>query len=256
MYAPKDDNKHRALWRDLYGKFVTLRFIAHRLVLNVSFTAILADESEGRLLRQLVSSATQNDVGFVYALSPGIDIRYSDEAELESLKRKLQQVASFGVRHFALLFDDIEPQLNEADAQRFASFAHAHCYVTNYIFDRMNAYFEAQATASKCEMQEESSPTPKTVSTPTRNDIESDGRVDSSRASANDGAKHLPLFLFCPTEYCSTRCVPSFSDSTYLHTVGALLDSRIFIMWTGPRVVSRTITTEHLHELYDITRRR
>ena len=41
------------------------------------------------------------------------------------LKRKLEQVAQFGCTAFALLFDDIEPEMSESDKEAFQSFAQA-----------------------------------------------------------------------------------------------------------------------------------
>ena len=41
------------------------------------------------------------------------------------LKRKLEQVAQFGCNSFALLFDDIEPEMSESDKEAFQSFAQA-----------------------------------------------------------------------------------------------------------------------------------
>ncbi len=41
------------------------------------------------------------------------------------LKRKLDQVAQFGCTAFALLFDDIEPEMSESDKEAFQSFAQA-----------------------------------------------------------------------------------------------------------------------------------
>jgi hypothetical protein len=37
----------------------------------------------------------------------------------------LLQVSQFGCQAFALLFDDIEPEMSEADKEVFQSFAHA-----------------------------------------------------------------------------------------------------------------------------------
>lgn len=45
--------------------------------------------------------------------------------EVTALKRKLEQVSQFGCIAFALLFDDIEPEMSEADKEVFQSFAHA-----------------------------------------------------------------------------------------------------------------------------------
>lgn len=55
--------------------------------------------------------------------------------------------------------------------------------------------------------------------------------------------------LFCPTEYCSTRAVPSVAESTYLRTLGAELDAAIQIFWTGPDVISTEIPAENLIEV-------
>lgn len=101
LYAPKDDYKHRASWRDLYT----------------------VEEAEH--LTGLITAAKENGITFYYALSPGLDITYSSIKEVTALKRKLEQVSQFGCTAFALLFDDIEPEMSEADKEVFQSFAHA-----------------------------------------------------------------------------------------------------------------------------------
>lgn len=101
LYAPKDDYKHRAYWRDLYT----------------------VEEAEH--LTGLIGAAKENSVTFYYALSPGLDITYSNPKDVATLKRKLEQVSQFGCTAFALLFDDIEPEMSEADKEVFQSFAHA-----------------------------------------------------------------------------------------------------------------------------------
>lgn len=68
MYAPKDDTKHRANWRELYT----------------------VEEVEE--LQSLVAAAKENDIEFYYALSPGLDMMYSSTKEVAILKRKLEQV--------------------------------------------------------------------------------------------------------------------------------------------------------------------
>ena len=47
------------------------------------------------------------------------------------LFRQLQQL---GCKGFAVLWDDIEPELTEEDAKHFTSFAEAHCKVNTHIF--------------------------------------------------------------------------------------------------------------------------
>ena len=44
---------------------------------------------------------------------------YSNSKEVFLLKSKLEQVAQFGCKAFAILFDDIEPELNETDKENF-----------------------------------------------------------------------------------------------------------------------------------------
>jgi protein O-GlcNAcase/histone acetyltransferase len=85
----------------------------------------------------MIEAAAENDVLFVYALSPGLDMNYSNSKEVTYLKRKLEQVARFGCKAFALLFDDIEVDMCEADKQVFQSFAQAHVSVTNEVYQHL-----------------------------------------------------------------------------------------------------------------------
>lgn len=179
LYAPKDDCKHRAYWRELYS----------------------VEEAEH--LTSLIQNAKENGVTFYYALSPGLDITYSSAKELTYLKRKLEQVSQFGCNAFALLFDDIEPDMCEADKEIFQSFAHAQVSVTNEVYQHLGQ----------------------------------------------------PKFLFCPTEYCSTRAVPSVPQSEYLNTIGSKLLPGIDIMWTGQKVITKHITVASIKELTDVLKR-
>lgn len=113
VYAPKDDYKHRAYWRELYT----------------------VEEAEH--LTGLISAARDQNITFYYALSPGLDITYSSPKEITALKRKLEQVSQFGCCAFALLFDDIESEMSEADKEIFQSFAHAQVSVTNDIYQHL-----------------------------------------------------------------------------------------------------------------------
>lgn len=111
LYAPKDDLKHRALWRELYSA------------------------PELQELRELIGACQKKGLRFIYALSPGLDIRYSDPRELELLRGRLEQLASAGCQDFALLFDDIPGNLDEADLRKWGSLPAAQAQVTNSIFD-------------------------------------------------------------------------------------------------------------------------
>ncbi|XP_073681784.1 protein O-GlcNAcase [Garra rufa] len=110
LYAPKDDYKHRMYWRDLYSL------------------------EEADQLMTLISAAKEHNVEFIYAISPGLDITFSNPKEVAALKRKLSQVCGFGCRSFALLFDDIETEMCAADKEAFGSFAEAQVSVTNEVF--------------------------------------------------------------------------------------------------------------------------
>ncbi|KAM9362483.1 protein O-GlcNAcase [Symphorus nematophorus] len=113
LYAPKDDYKHRMYWRDLYS----------------------AEEAEQ--LIALITAAKQHDIEFIYAISPGLDVTFSNPKEVTALKRKLDQVKEFGCRSFSLLFDDIETEMCPADKQAFSSFAHAQVAITNAVYQHL-----------------------------------------------------------------------------------------------------------------------
>ena len=110
FYAPKDDLKHRVLWREPYSN------------------------AEAEILGQLIHACQQRDLRFIYALSPGLDIRYSSEAELDLLRQRFDQMLALGCRHFSLLFDDIPDRLDTGDIERWGSLASAQCHVANAMF--------------------------------------------------------------------------------------------------------------------------
>jgi len=107
LYAPKDDLKHRALWREPY------------------------DAAEGAELKTLVETAESKGVRFVYALAPGLDVGYSSPSDWDALRAKVDALIGLGIEHFALLFDDIPENMAAADRAHFASFAAAQAALTN-----------------------------------------------------------------------------------------------------------------------------
>jgi len=113
MYAPKDDLYHRSKWRELYP-------------------ALLHKE-----LKELIGACHQHQLKFIYAIAPGLDIRYGDENDWDDLIHKINQVRSMGCVHFAILFDDIPVELSDSDLKEFSSFAEAHAYITNRLFDTL-----------------------------------------------------------------------------------------------------------------------
>lgn len=116
MYAPKDDAKHRTLWRERY------------------------DRAEAAELGGWIRDCRRHGLRFIYALSPGLDIRFTAEADLAALRAKLDQVRRLGARDFAVLFDDINPELSPADKDRFGAPARAQAHVANTVFGWVRAW--------------------------------------------------------------------------------------------------------------------
>lgn len=117
VYAPKDDPFHRARWRDPYP------------------------DAELARLGELAAAGQRSHVRFVFAVSPGLSMVSSDPAEVDLLIAKLEQARRVGVRDFALLFDDIPPDLShEADVAAFGdapgSSARAHAAVCRSVMER------------------------------------------------------------------------------------------------------------------------
>jgi protein O-GlcNAcase/histone acetyltransferase len=121
LYAPKDDLKLRARWRESYT----------------------SDELSN--LRELIDAAIAHGIEFTYALSPGLDIRYSSTADLDSIQRRFQQIIDLGVKRFALLFDDIPDRIPAEDARTFDSFAELQANAANKIHHWLTNQYAASA---------------------------------------------------------------------------------------------------------------
>ncbi|GIV04431.1 MAG: putative hyaluronidase [Fimbriimonadales bacterium] len=108
LYAPKDDPYHRERWREPYPS------------------------ADAQRLNELVQRAQQNFIEFVFCISPGLSMVYSDPAEFEKLTAKIDAVQAMGVRSFGLLVDDIPEELqHDADKHAYTSLAHAHADLAN-----------------------------------------------------------------------------------------------------------------------------
>src|SRR5262249_22967030 len=113
VYGPKNDPYHRDRWRDPYPDDA------------------LADFAETARV------ARRAKVRFVVAISPGLDVRYADEADFAALTRKIRQLRrGAGVRSCALFYDDVFGGLQHAeDVARYgdddAALARAHADLTN-----------------------------------------------------------------------------------------------------------------------------
>ncbi len=63
------------------------------------------------------------------------------------------------------------------------------------------------------------------------------------------------VLLFCPTPYCSRMDLEGLGGAGYLETLGEELHPAIQIFWTGPEIISKALTEEHLSELRTRLRR-
>ncbi|KAK6482306.1 protein O-GlcNAcase-like isoform X2 [Huso huso] len=124
LYAPKDDYKHRMFWREMYSVEEAGKSIDNQN--NSILYVTMAKEYGIEFIKRIYE--------FIYAISPGLDITFSNQKEVVTLKRKLDQISQFGCKSFALLFDDIEHNICPADKEVFSSFAHAQISLTNEIF--------------------------------------------------------------------------------------------------------------------------
>ena len=93
IYGPKDDPYHRSPnWREPYP----------------------ADEAKA--IEELVDIANQNHVDFVWAIHPGLDIKWTNE-DRDFLMDKFEAMYQLGVRAFAVFFDDISGEGVNAEKQ-------------------------------------------------------------------------------------------------------------------------------------------
>jgi protein O-GlcNAcase / histone acetyltransferase len=118
LYAPKDDLHHRAIWREPYN------------------------EEDLAALAQLIAACRSKNLRFVFAISPGLDIRYGDESEMPRLRGRLEQMLGAGCEDFAILFDDI-PDHFDAPASGSDSLAAAQSRVANATFEWLRGRFPA-----------------------------------------------------------------------------------------------------------------
>lgn len=116
FYAPKDDPYHRLKWREMYPD----------------------DALEP--MKKLIDVAGKNEVDFYYCIAPGLDVRYSDSAEIDALAAKLTQLYEIGVSGFGLLLDDIPEKLQfDEDKRRFSCAVDAHIHLCNAVYNRLKS---------------------------------------------------------------------------------------------------------------------
>lgn len=128
LFAPKDDLKHRVLWREQL------------------------DEAEAVEFRRLIAACNDANVRFIYAIAPGWDNHFAkDEAKFGCLKivpvlqQRFQQLLELGCRHFAILFDDV-PDLTR---DQWPDLARWHVDVANQLQTWLQQQ-DSSATLAMC----------------------------------------------------------------------------------------------------------
>jgi hyaluronoglucosaminidase len=92
IYAPKDDLKHRDNWREPYN------------------------EEELNRFRELLAKCKDNNVKFVFAVSPGKDFDYDNpDADYKALADKCRTLSDIGVTDYAIFLDDLDRRMQNAE---------------------------------------------------------------------------------------------------------------------------------------------
>src|SRR5579872_5493561 len=114
MYAPKNDDYHRTEWRKDYP------------------------ESAAQNLRELIRACEIFSVNFVFTVSPGLGMVYSDGNETELLLKKLRACIDMGCTWVGVLLDDIGTEFaHDQDKKAFSNIAKAHSFVLNTVKDAL-----------------------------------------------------------------------------------------------------------------------
>ncbi len=114
FYAPKDDELHRAKWRELYP------------------------ENKLNELKELFLFSKENEMDFHYCIAPGLDMRYTNEKDYETLMTKIKSIYDIGVKRFGLLLDDIPRKLQyEEDIEKYGETVNAHIDLVNRVYDEL-----------------------------------------------------------------------------------------------------------------------
>lgn len=118
VYAPKDDPYHRQKWRLPYP------------------------EKQLQELQEIVNIARNNYVDFIYAISPGVSIEFTSEIDWAALIEKTTALIDIGVRNFALLLDDIDPNLRSAKDR--ATYNNSYALAQIDLCNRYQSYLESK----------------------------------------------------------------------------------------------------------------
>ena len=98
IYAPKDDQYHRSKWREPY------------------------QEEKITELKNLTDIDNENNVSFIFAISPGLDLNYEGEKgeeDYNSMINKIDAMYKIGIKDFAIFFDDLDKEQSGKSQAKF-----------------------------------------------------------------------------------------------------------------------------------------
>ena len=67
--------------------------------------------------RELIENCNTFGIEFVFSVSPGLDLVFHSQQDYDQLLKKFQQLKDLGCRSFAVLWDDINAELQGVDAK-------------------------------------------------------------------------------------------------------------------------------------------
>ncbi len=217
LFAPKDDLKHRVLWRELL------------------------DEAEAAAFKELIATCREAGVRFIYALAPGWDGHFAKDAVatpetslVKDLQRRFQQLLELGCVDFAVMFDDV-PNLPPSE---LADIARRHAGLANELGEWLET---ATRSGRRAEAPSKAEP-PEEI-----------GASSRRLLPASNGTSHS--LALCPAVYCTRMAGQAPSDSAYLCALGEQLHPGVDIFWTGPEIISPAISADHLREVTAVLRR-
>ena len=103
-------------------------------------------------VRKYVELGLIEGVELAVAVSPGLSVVYSDQNDVEYLLNRYRQLVSVGVKHLALLWDDIDSSLqNEADQKKYHNISEAHADFSNKVYQEI-LKLDPEITFTVCPM--------------------------------------------------------------------------------------------------------
>ena len=185
LFAPKDDLKHRVLWRELL------------------------DAEQAAAFKELITTCHDAGVRFIYALAPGWDGHFANDAAPSSkssptaaLRQRFQQLIDLGCTDFAVMFDDV-PNLPPSE---LADIARRHAELANELWE----WLVVAIGSSRREAAQ------------TEPERASENRASLRRLLPTPGGPLHSLAL-CPAVYCTRMAGQVPSDFAYLRARGSSL---------------------------------